>query len=191
MNASLRARGEVTARWWPPLTVVAVIALTTIGGRVAATAIDGAATTTVGAAGGAMVDLPEGWVEHAEPSPDAGGSTQRFVVTKGAATAIVTTIEQADAAAPPVATTYVHDVLERRFLRLATTPPRSIAVGGVPGVRIAYVGDTPGRPAVEGLITVAVAADGTGLVLDAFAPEGFLAAVADDLDAMTEGATLG
>jgi hypothetical protein len=191
MTASQRAGGEVLARWWPAVTVVAVIAFTTIGGRVAATVVDGAATTTVGVAGVAVVDLPEGWIEHAEPRPDAEGSIQRFVVTKGAATAIVTTIEQADAAAPPVASAYVHDVLERRFLRLATTPPGPVAVGGVPGVRIAYVGETPGRPAVEGLVTVAVAADGAGLVLDAFAPEGFLAAVADDLVAMTEGATLG
>jgi hypothetical protein len=190
MSASTHAGRNSFARWWPALTVVAAIALATVGGRVAASVVDGAASATVGVAGVAVVDLPEGWIEHAEAPPDAGGALQRFVVTKGAATAVVTTIEHADAA-PPVASAYVRDVLDRRFLRLATTPPRAVVMGGVPGVRIAYVGDTPTRPAVEGLITVAVAGDGSGLVLDAFAPEGSLASVAGDLDAMTEGAVFG
>jgi hypothetical protein len=66
-----------------------------------------------------------------------------------------------------------------------------VTVGGLPGVRVVYGGFRSGRAAVEGIVTVAVAADGAGIVIDGFAPEWFLASVANDLQAMAEGAAIG
>lgn len=185
-----RPRDDAAFQWWPALLVVGAIAVVTLGGRIAAAVVDGAATATVGVFGVATIALPDGWTEAVD---DALGEdpVRRFVVTKGAASAVLTAIEGAEAPAPPVATAYVRDVLEPRLADLVTTPPQPVVIGGVPGVRITYLGETRTRVAVEGVVAVAVASDGSALVLDAYAPEGFLATVAADVEAMWEGARLG
>ena len=174
----------------PALAVVGVILLLTIGGRVAATLAGEAAAPNVGVDGVAVVHPPAGWSENVEARA-SDGSSERTVIAKGNAAVVVTAIPDARTAAPTLAEVYLGDVLGDRFLRYATTRPVPAVVGGLPGVRVTYVGETLQGAAVEGVVTVAVSPDGAGLVLDGFAPEGFLAAIASDLRDMAEGAEIG
>jgi hypothetical protein len=183
---------DATRRRWVSTTdVVAAIAFVTIGGRVVATALRDGTAGTLGLDDVVTVDPPAGWVED-EAARERSADAARFVLTKGSAVAVVTIGTGSTEAAPTVAERYVREALEARVLQLVARPlPGSVSVGGVPGVRVIYGGITGGRSAVEGLLTVAVAADGTALVIDAFAPEGSLAAVASDVAAMAGGARFG
>ena len=174
--------------WAPVIAVVAVIAFATVGGRVAATVLRGGTAGTIGLDGIATVDPPAGWTEDAA-ARERRADAATFVLTKGSAVAIVTVATGTNEAAPTLAERYVREELEARVLQLVARPlPGAVAVGGLPGVRVVYAGVTAGRSAVEGVLTVAVAPDGTALVVDAFAPEGSLAAVAADVETMTSGA---
>jgi hypothetical protein len=180
--ASLRA-------WAPALGVAAAILVLTLGARVVSSAVRDATGQTVGVDGVATIDPPDGWTEDLAARRDENGA-RTFVLTKGSAVVAVTVIVDAGVDLPTLAAAYDDGVLDARFLELAKTDPQPVSVGGLPGVRTIYVGRTSSRTDVEGVVTVAVGPGGAGLVIDGAAPEGLLASVAEDLEAMAEGARI-
>jgi hypothetical protein len=183
--------GAVTSvrGWAPALGVAAAILVVTLGASVVSSAARDATDGTVGVEGVATIDPPDGWTEDVAARRDEDGA-RTFVLTKGSAVVAVTVIPDAGVDLPTLAAAYDDDVLDARFLELAKTDPQPVSVGGLPGVRTIYVGRTSSRTDVEGVATVAVGPGGAGLVIDGAAPEGLLASVAHDLEAMAAGARI-
>jgi hypothetical protein len=167
--------------------VAAAIVAVTLGGRVAATAVRDAAGASVGIAGVATVDPPRGWTEDPTLRDD---DPTRFVLTKGSAVVAVTVLPESGVDLPTLMASYERRVLDPRLLDLATTDPVPAGVGGLPGLRLIYVGRAANRAQVEGVVMATVGPSGAGLVIDATAPESVLATVAEDVAAMAAGASV-
>ena len=176
--------------WAPALGVAAAIVAVTLGASVASIAVRDASGPVVGIEGVATVDPPDGWTEDPDARRDEDGAL-RFVLVKGSASVAITVFPDAGVDLPTLAAAYERGVLQARLLELATTDPQPATIGGLPAVRTIYVGRTTSRADVEGVVTVAVGHGGEGLVIDGVAPEGLLASVAADLEAMAHGAEIG
>ena len=169
----------------PALAVAVAIVAVALGGRVAANAMRDATRRTIGVEAAATVEVPRGWTE------DAAGRTgdpARFVLTKGSAVVAMTVLDDAGVDLPTLMAAYEQRELAPRLLDLAITDPVPVTVGGLPGLRLVYVGRTVDRAQVEGVVMATVGPSGAGLVIDATAPEGVLASVADDIAAIAAGA---
>lgn len=173
---------------WPTLAAVAAILVVTGGGRLVSAAVSDDAPASIGVEGVATIVPPPGWAEDLAARRD-DGTARRFVLTKGSAVLVMTVLPDARVAAPELGTAYLREALGARLLQVTAVPP--VAVGGLPGARLTYMGLTPSRAAVEGVVTTVVAPDGAALVLDGFAPEGSLAAVAEDLARIAAEARIG
>jgi hypothetical protein len=165
-------------RWWPALAVAGLIlALVVSGQRVGG---DGSAPSPV-TVGSVRVTPRPGWeLDHAEPD----GARLR----RGSAVLDIFAAPSSYTGAQGVATSYVDRVLRPSLGELRLAEPASTTIaGGVPAVAIAYVGVTADGIAIEGVV---LAANGTqtAAVFDAAAPEGTLAAVAEDVGAMIDHA---
>jgi hypothetical protein len=185
-------QGRLTSlrAWAPPLGVAAAIVAVTVGASVASTTVRDASGPIVGIEGVATIDPPDGWIEDPAARRSDDG-TLRLVLAKGSASVSITVIADAGADLPTLAAAYERRVLQARLLELAKTDPQPATVGGLPAVRTIYVGRTTSRADIEGVVTVAVGPGGEGLVIDGVAPEGLLASVVADLEAMSDGATIG
>jgi len=165
-------------RWWPALAVAGLILALVVGGqRVGG---DGSAHSPV-TVGGVRVTPRPGWeLDHAEPNVAR--------LRRGSAVLDIFAMPSSYTGAQGLATGYVDQVLRPSLRELRLAEPTSTAIGGsVPAVAIAYVGVTTDGIAIEGVV---LAANGTqaAVVFDAAAPEGTLAAAAEDVDAMIDEA---
>jgi hypothetical protein len=165
-------------RWWPALAVAGLILALVVGGQRAGG--DGSAPSPV-TVGSVRVAPRPGWeLDRTEPN----GARLR----RGSTVLDIFAMPSSYTGAQGVATAYVDQVLRPslRELRLAEPTSTTIA-GGVPAVAIVYVGVTTDGIAIEGVV---LAANGThaAVVFDAAAPEGTLAAAAEDVDAMIDDA---
>ena len=186
-----RRRSLTSLRAWAPaLGVAAAIVAVTLGASIASTAVRSASASVVGIEGVATIDPPDGWTEDPDARRDEDGAV-RFVLAKGSASVVITVVPDAGVDPPTLAAAYERRVLQARLLELAKTDPQPATVGGIPAVRTIYVGTTASRADVEGFVTVAVGPGGEGLVIDGVAPEGLLASVVRDLEAMADGARIG
>ena len=173
--------------WGPAVAVTLTIVALTVGGRVVAAAVQDTAGAPVGIPSVATVHPPRGWTVDADDRrPD--DDTSRSVLTKGSAVVVVTAFADAGVDLPTLMAVYEDGVLAPRLLHLATTDVTSFAVGGLPGLRLVYVGRSAARAPVEGVVLATVGPSGAGLVIEATAPESVLASVAADIAAMAAGA---
>jgi hypothetical protein len=172
-------------RWTPTIAVVVVIAVVLLGGYVTADALS-ASTAPPRTIGGVVTIDPAGGWRFAEDVGEPSGAR----ITRGSGTLdVLTGPAVGDAAA--TARAYVLGSLEPSSNPLTVSPGLdAVTVGGtLPAVRLSYTGvfDQSGVP-IEGEVTVAVTPGGSGVVFDAWAPQGQLRFVLDDAHAMEAGA---
>lgn len=162
----------------PTLAVAATIAGVVFGGYVVSGAVSAPAGPPVEVAGAVRVQPRSGW-EVAARFEDPPG----IRLTRGSGNLDVVTVPfDGDAAA--LAAEYVSEVLEPEARRLSVSREAELVTlaSGLPGVRIAYVGQF-GRAAVpiEGEVTAVVSPSGVGVVFDGWSSEGGLRYVVEDV----------
>ena len=171
-------------RWLPPAIVVGVIALIVGGGQ----ALAGALTSSEGGVvrvGAVELQPRPGWeVVSATTDPDVArlhrGAVALDIIASGP-----------DATGPAsIVVRYVEERLRPILSQLSPAGPELVVLpNGAPAARVAYVGVTPDGLSIEGVVT-AVAGSSASALFDAAAPRGELIAVADDLQAMIDGAVV-
>jgi hypothetical protein len=182
------ARGR-ERRWLPPIAVLCVILIMTVGARGIADALAEPPGGPVEVGGVVGVQPRAGWTVA---SREDRGAFHEALLVRGAAGLSVVGIEEAGETPEVLAESYVQQVLHDRFVQLRTAGDgASAAVRGLPAIRFGYVGITDQGVTLEGIVTAVSAPSGNGAVFDAFAPEGDLTSVAQDLDAMIVGAEIG
>jgi hypothetical protein len=174
---------SVGGRWLPLVVVVVVIALVVGGGQLFSRAV----TSTRGPVDVGAVEIRPrpGWdVESITTSPAAARLHRGAVVLDVLAS-------PADATGPAsIAVRYVQQRLRPALSQLLPSGPEpAVLAGGTPAARIGYVGMTADGLPVEGVVT-AVAGASSSAIFDAAAPRGELIGVADDIQAMIDGAVV-
>jgi hypothetical protein len=174
----------MTGRWAPLIVVVTVIALIVGGAQVLARAVNGTASDTVHVGDVDLRPRP-GWdVESVTTSPATARLHRGAVVLDVLASG-------ADATGPAsIAVRYVEQQLRPRLPQVLPASPEFVVLGdGAPAARVAYIGVTSDGLPIEGVVT-AVAGSTSSAVFDAVAPRGELIGVAEDVQAMIEGAVV-
>jgi hypothetical protein len=174
----------VERRWWPAAVVTGLILLVAGGARGVADAVAGPAGPPV-AVEGVRIQPEPGWdLEATSDQPPRA----RF--HRGAVQLVVLAVPAAGSDPSTIAERYVTEVLRPDLASVTIGDASSGAlVAGTPAVRFGYVGITRGGVPIEGVITVATGSSAAG-VFDAFAPQGELGWVADDLRTMIDGAVV-
>ena len=184
-------------RWLPVWIVIAVIAVTTLGGFVTAAALPepDAASLSVGSV---TVHPLRGWTvtRRAEPilRVPAGGSVPASLaqLTRGNGGLTIVVIRGLGVG-PEDASRFYADVVLSNQLERPVFIGRSDVVlrSGLPAVRSRYIGIEPRSGLLlEGSITVAVGASGDAAVLDGWAFERQLRSIEDDLATMADTAEI-
>jgi hypothetical protein len=168
----------------PSLLVVVSILVVVFGGYVAAGALSESAGPPV--AVGDVVRVPplSGW----EVARRFAGPLLGVRLTRGVGNLDVFAASFGGDATD-LAHRYVSGSLEPNAVRLSVSPSTAAVRlrSGLEGVQLHYVGSFGGGQApVEGEVTALVTASGTGVVFDAWAPQGLLQYVVDDTRTMIQ-----
>ena len=176
------------ARWLGPAAVLVAVVATVFGGYVVATALEQPAGRPLTVAGAVRVQPLTAW-EFAGRYETAGVPGARL--TRGSGNLDVLAAPFAGTVSS-LARSYADRVLRpgARVQISAGLEPVRTAGGNVAG-RFSYVGvfDRGGSP-IEGEVTVVVSSAGTGVVFDAWAPEGLLQYVRGDVATMEADAEI-
>ncbi|HLB39890.1 MAG TPA: hypothetical protein VJM84_05505 [Actinomycetota bacterium] len=172
-------------RWLPAAAVTALILLVAGGARTVAdaTASDAGPPVRVGAV--AQIQPRPGWdLETRSDDPPAAR------LHRGPVLLDVFALPPDAAGAISVARRFVDEALRPGLAQVTVGEPAATRVGEVEAVRFGYVGVTRDGVPVEGVVTVA-SGPSVSVVFDAYAPQGELVTVAEDLRAMIDGAVIG
>ena len=169
----------------PTLIIAGLIILVAQGARTAADATAGAtgAAVTIGSA--VTVQPRPGWDLVSTGTDPPAARFHRGPVL------LDVFVFPADPGGPAsVAARYADESLRPGLAQVAVGEAAATTLaGGVPAVRFGYVGITHDGVPIEGVV-VAASGSSVAAVFDAYAPQGELATVADDLRAMFDGATV-
>jgi hypothetical protein len=168
--------------------VVGVILTTVMGGYLVAGALSEPAGAPVGFPGVVRLRPLSGWGYAGE---DTSGGIPYLRLTRGNGNLDVVAIAGYGGDASSLARDYVDQILDAQLERLRVSDRFEQVRGpnGLSGTRFTYVGvvaDT--GSSIEGEVTAVVSPDGDGVVFDAWAPEGLLSFIADDVRTMIDGA---
>jgi hypothetical protein len=164
-------------RWLPAIIVTTLILALIAGGHL----VQGTSASPPVVVGDVQVQPLPGW------TLDQRG-TGAVRLRRGSAVLDIYAAPSSYTGAVGVATSYIEQVLRPGMRQLSTTEPTMTTVaGGVPAVRVNYVGVTPDGVAIEGVI-LAASGPRSAVVFDAAAPEGSFAAVAGDVASMVDRA---
>jgi hypothetical protein len=161
------------------LAVVAVIALVTAGGRAAADATAELVGTQVDVGETLTVHPAAGWSVR---TPD---ESRAALLSKGTAAMVVMVASRGGLTAEQILEGYVTSELAPRLGSLALGEAQADSVQGMPSAEVGYVGVARGGETLEGVV-IAIAMPSGAAVFDVAAPQGDLAAVAEDVVAMIE-----
>jgi hypothetical protein len=165
-------------RWLPAIIVTASVLALIGGGRLVQGTAPASAPVTVG---DVRVQPLPGWT--LDQRQDGAARLRR-----GAAVLDIYAAPTSYTGAAGVAASYIQQVLRPDMRQLTTTEPSATTVaGGIPAVRVNYVGVTPDGVAIEGVV-FAASGPRSAVVFDAAAPKGTLAAVAADVSGMIDQA---
>jgi hypothetical protein len=167
-------------RWWPALLVTALILALLGSGQLVRGPTAAAAPIRVGEV---VVQPRPGWTPTTQ--------TPTFVrLQQGPAALDIVATAPAYTGPVGIAAAYIDQVLRPSLAQFTSGEPVTTTVaGGVPAVRVPYVGVTNGGVAIEGVL-VAASAPRAAVVFDASAPKGLLAGVAIDVGAMIDQAAI-
>jgi hypothetical protein len=178
---------RVKERRWLAVAAVTVLILVVAGG---------ARTIADTSAGDSGPPVLVGTVARIQPRPGwelQGGSTDPPAARLHRGPVLLDVlVYPPDALGPiPVSQRYVSEALRPGLASVTVGEAAgTTTAGGVAAVRFGYVGITHDGVVIEGVVTVA-ADTSASVVFDAYAPQGALATVADDLAAMIDGAEVG
>jgi hypothetical protein len=187
-------------RWLPTFVVLAVIAVTVLGGFVVAAALPASEASSIRIGSVVRVRPAPGWslARHERASiPSSAGSVPADIaeLTRGSGALDVVALPGAGASLDELALFYRDDVLASQLQRLTVSSEleRITLPSGLLAGRFAYIGTSPeSGAAIEGtVVVVAVASSGSGAVFDGWAPEGQLRLVSDEIETMIETAEIG
>jgi len=165
-------------RWWPALAVTALILAVLATGQL----VRGSTATAPPVRVGEVTVQPRpGWTPVTQ--------TPTFArLQRGPATLDVAATTPSYTGPVGVAVSYVDQVLRPSLAQFTPGEAATATLsGGMPAVRVPYVGVTRGGVAIEGVLVAASGPRGA-VVFDASAPEGTMASVAEDVGAMIDGA---
>lgn len=170
-------------RWLPLILVSALILVVSGGARTAAQVTAGTPGPPVTVGGDVRIQPLAGW--DLEQSDDDGARFHRGPVLLDV---FVGPPDPQGAAS--LAQRYVDSGLRASLAHVSVGEPGTTTIaGGVPAVRFGYVGITTDGVPIEGVVVAANGAHGAA-VFDAYAPQGALATVADDLRTMIDTAAV-
>jgi hypothetical protein len=173
----------------PTFAVMAVVAVVVMGGYVVAAALSEPVGAPVDVGGVVSLQPLRGW--QATETQDLGGFP--FVrLTRGSGNLDTLVVPAADGTATTLAADYVDNVLRSQLRRLSVSDrPQTVTLAsGQEAVRLDYIGLTDTGTSVEGEVTALIAPGGDGVIFDGWAPEGLLAFVDGDIDAMVDAAVI-
>ena len=172
-------------RWAPALIVAALIVVVAQGARTVADATAGAIGPAVTVGSAVTLQPRPGWdLESTSTDPPAA----RF--HRGPVLLDVVAYPPTNVGPAAVAAGYVEQTLRPGLAQVSVgSAAPMVLAGGVPAVRFGYVGITEDGVPVEGVV-IAASGQTASVVFDAYAPQGELATVADDLGAMIDGAVV-
>lgn len=183
-------------RWLPTGLVAMVIAVTVLGGFVTAETLPPTDVAPLSIGGVVTITPLPGWeVVRREavtlPTPGGGGIETAFVqLTRGSGALDLLAIPGPAGETEALAAFYRDEVLEMQLDRLSVSDElRPVALPSGPGVQFSYIGTEPSSgAAIEGSVTIVVAASGNGAVFDGWGFEGQLQLIAEELAAMVSTA---
>ena len=195
------ARGAIRPgrRWLPAFIVLAVIAVTVLGGFVVAAALPVSEASAIHVGSVARVRPAPGWalVRHQRTSiPSSAGAIAADIaqLTRGSGALDVVALPGLGASIEELALFYRDDVLASQLQRLTVSSEldRITLPSGLLAARFAYIGTSPeSGAAIEGTVTVvAIVSSGDGAVFDGWAPEGQLRLVSGEIETMIERAVV-
>lgn len=166
-------------RWLPVVLVTALLLVVAGGARTAARFATSPAGPPVTVGGEARIQPLAGW--DLEQQDDDAARFHRGPVL------LDVFVGPADpAGAASLAARYVETGLRPSLAHVTIGEPGTTTIaGGVPAVRFGYVGITNDGVPIEGVVVAANGAHGAA-VFDAYAPQGELATVAEDLRTMID-----
>lgn len=182
-EASSQRRPE--RRWLPVLAVIAVISLITGAGDLVAGGLAGPPGAAVDVGPAVRLHPAPGW--ETEVRHEAG-DLHAVLLARGTVVLAVVAAPAGGVEAGDLLAAYEADLLSEGFAALTVGEPETATLGGLPAARAGYVGTTTGGAAIEGFLLAVVSEAGQGVVFDAAAPSGDLAAAVDDLVAMIQDA---
>lgn len=195
--AALR-RGGPRRRFLPSVAVFVTIVFVVLGGFVVAAALAGPGGPPVDVAGLVRVRPVSGWELASRGTftgswgtPGGHVSDVPFArLTRGSASLDVAAVSGYGGSPEDLARWYASEVLSRQLTQLSISDVRSVdaAAPGASGIRFAYLGVH--GTAIEGDVVVIVTAGRTGVIFDAWAAQGSLAASLDDVAAMIDAAEI-
>jgi hypothetical protein len=167
------------------VTMVIVV----LGGYVTAAALSEPTGRPVGVAGLVRIRPLSGW-ELVQRGRIGGIPLARL--TRGSANLDVAAGRVEDDAVR-LASGYVDGVLRDQLPTVSISRPSTVQLAsGAAGVRFGYVGSGSGSSTpIEGQVTVVVTSVGTGVVFDAWAPEGLFSFALGDIQTMIDRAEIG
>jgi len=172
-------------RWVPVLIVAALILLVAQGAQTVADATAGATEPAVTVGPTVQLQPRPGWDLVTTSSDPPAARLQR-----GSVLLDVFAYPAEPAGPVAVAQRYVDEALRPSLAQVSIgEAAETMLAGGVPAVRFGYVGITREGVPLEGVV-IAAAGPSASAVLDAYAPQGELATVAEDLHVMFDGATV-
>lgn len=189
--------GRRGRRWLPAGLVALVISVTVLGGFVVAETLPQPEVRPV-AVGGVLTIRPlSGWElvrrqQATVPLPSGGALSTEFAqLTRGGGALDLLAIPGFGGTALELSDLYVGEVLTSQLERLSVSDrvERILLPSGLEAVRFGYIGsESRSGAAVEGSVTVVVAASGNGAVFDGWAFQGQLELISEELVAMIDGA---
>lgn len=189
--------GRRGRRWLPAGLAAVVISVTVLGGFVVAETLPQPEVRPV-AVGDVLTIRPlSGWElvrrqQATVPLPSGGALSTEFAqLTRGGGALDLLAIPGFGGTALELSDLYVGEVLTSQLERLSVSDrvERVLLPSGLEAVRFGYIGsESRSGAAVEGSVTVVVAASGNGAVFDGWAFQGQLELISEELVAMIDGA---
>lgn len=178
-------------RWLPTLAVLVVILAVSFGGFVVAGELETSVDVTEPEPSGPLVPVA---MDVSLPTVAGWEESERFTDPDGVR--VSRGVAHLDAYAFPAFGTpdelfedYRANGLQPQASQLELSAAEPVLIGdGAQAIRVSYVGIFGEQgSSIEGEVTAAVTADGTGLLFDGWAPQGQLGFVVDEVRAMVEG----
>lgn len=179
--------GSAGRRWTGPVGVATMIFVVVFGGFIVSRALARPVGPPVVVGESVAVQPLSGWEETQIP-PLLG--TPRVRLTRGTANLDVTAPIVGPGTPTQLLRRYVTGALEPGASQLEVSEEiQQLVLPTGDAVRVAYAGRFEGNPTrIEGEVTVAIAADGTGVLYDAWGPENVFGYSLTDTERMIEGA---
>jgi hypothetical protein len=175
-------------RWLPALVVLAVVVLLASGVLLGPRVAEAGAAAPIEVGDAVRVQPEDGWSAATLSSP---GGTRAIRLTRGTGSLTVLAVEPFEGSPSQLLDAYANQILPASVRSSVFGAPEQVLLrSGARAETVGYLGHAVDGTPVEGVL-VAVAGTADGVVFDARAPQGELAASIDDVRSMIATAEVG